>query len=94
MAGVNETTINFGSTPTDYFSGVITDANISPSSYVEAYMQANDSVGGDNQAIQHDMACYFFKCRTVPGSGNFTLNIDVQSALTSGQYVVRYAFSP
>ena len=50
MAGSATSTIDLGSTPDNSFSVIITDANITASSYVEAFVMVDSTVDNDTDA--------------------------------------------
>jgi hypothetical protein len=91
MPGQSSATINFGITPVDGGTFTITDASISPTSVVEAFIQHGDTTS-DNNTDDHSMAAASFRLSAAPGSGNFTLEVILLFWQVTGTFKIRYAW--
>ena len=83
--------MDFGSTPVDFKSFSITEANVSSTSYVEAFFMTDSTV--DNTVDDHKRAAVFCRQVCLPGTGSFTLEIYSLMGLMTGQFKVRYAYA-
>jgi zona occludens toxin (predicted ATPase) len=92
MAGTNNATIDFGSTPIAEASFTITDAAITDTMAVEAFIGGGDSTT-DNTAADHQHAAASWQMSCVPASGSFTLNVACLIDLCFGQFQIRYAYA-
>lgn len=96
MAGSATTTVNFGTTPVDSGVFTITDANITATSYVEAFVMVDSTGTSSNTANDiedHKQAAASFRLSTLPAAGSFTLYIDCLFRLCTGQFKIRYAWA-
>lgn len=91
MAGKNVATIDFGSTPVDSGSFVITDAMILPTTEVEAWVVVDSTVDNDQESHRHAAASW--KLSALPGTGQFTLYVDCMMDLCFGTFKIRYAYA-
>lgn len=88
-------TINFGSTPTDEASVVITGlTNMTTSANINVFIQSDDSTG-DNSAADHDSLSYFAKCSatTRVASTGFTAVVRLWAGLAYGTYKIHYMYT-
>jgi hypothetical protein len=87
-------TIDFGSTPTDEASLVVTGlTDMTATTNIIVFMQDDDSTA-DNTADDHKALNYFAKCSAssrVAGVG-FTINIRLLAGYAKGTYKVHYIF--
>lgn len=90
-AGQGVATIDFGATPVDGGTFTITDAAITSSMYVEAFVQHGDTTT-DNDADAHSMAAASFRLSTIPGTGSFTLEVALLFWMVTGTFKIRYAY--
>lgn len=91
MAGSTTTTIDFGATPVADKVFTITDAAISSTSYVEAFVMGDTTV--DNDADSHKHAAASWRLCCTPASGSFTLDITCLIDLCYGTFKVRYVYA-
>ncbi len=92
MPGTGTATIDFGATPTDGATFTVTDASISSTSYVEAYIQHGDSTA-DNTVDDHEIAAASLRLSAFPATGNFSLAAHCLFGAVTGQMKIRYAWS-
>jgi hypothetical protein len=85
------TTIDFGATPTDGANATITNASISPSSIIQAFIIASDSTANNN-ANNHQIAAAAMRFIITPGTGNFNLETHCMFGLANGQFNIRYTY--
>jgi len=93
MAGTGTTTVDFGATPVGEATFTISDAGVSAASYVEAWFQYNDTTAG-NVAEMHKTLGFFCKPNCSAGSSQFLAYCGLTGGLATGQYKLRYAFTP
>lgn len=93
MAATVTTTIDFGATPVDGKTFTITDAGVSAASYVEAYIQSNDTTI-NNTADDHRAAAASMRLSCEAAAGAFNLEVHLLFGLVTGQFKVRYVYSP
>lgn len=91
MAGKNTTTIDFGSTPVNTGTFVVTDAAITTTTEVEAFVVVDST--GDNSQENHRHAAASWQMSVLPGTGNFTLYVDCLIDLCWGTFKIRYAYA-
>jgi hypothetical protein len=91
MAGTGTATVDFGSTPLAEASVVITDADVTSSAYVEAFVMIDSTA--DNDASDHRHASASWKLACEPGSGNFTLYVTSLMDLFWGTFKIRYVWA-
>lgn len=91
MAGAGTATIDLGSTPDNSFTITVTDASITSTSYVEAFVMVDSTVDNDVEAHRH--AAVSWKLATLPATGTFTLYIDGLVDLCWGTFKIRYAWA-
>jgi len=92
MPGASTTTVDFGATPVDGAAFTVTDANITATSYVEAYVQHVDTTA-DNGVDEHETAAASFRLSAKPAAGSFELAIHCLFGAVTGQFKIRYAWS-
>lgn len=90
MAGTGTATVDFGATPLAEASVVVTDAGVSSSSYVEAFVMIDATGDNDTEAHQHAAASWKLAC--APASGTFTLYVTALMDLFWGTFKVRYVW--
>jgi hypothetical protein len=93
MAATATTTVDFGATPVDGKTFTITDAGVSAVSYVEAYIQSNDTTA-NNTADDHRVAAASMRLSCEPGAGQFNLEAHMIFGLVTGLIKIRYVYSP
>jgi len=91
MAGKATTTIDFGSTPVAEGQFTVTDANITSTTDVEAFVVVDSTVDNDAEAHRHAAASW--QMTVLPGSGSFTLYVTCLVDLCWGQFKIRYAYA-
>lgn len=91
-AGTGTATIDFGADPTAEGEFVIADANVTAASFVEAYVQHNDS-HADNDVEAHKAFGAFARFICAPASGQFTLAVLMLHGMVTGNFQIRYAWS-
>lgn len=91
MAATGTATIDFGSTPVADATFTVTQAGVTSSSYIEAYVQGDTTP--DNDATDHAFAAVSWRLFCVPGNGEFQLNVTCLVGLCSGQFDVRYVYT-
>lgn len=91
MAGTGTATVDFGSTPLAEANVVVTDASVSSSSYVEAFVMIDSTVDNDTEAHQHAAASWKLAC--APGTGNFTIYVTALMDLFWGTFKIRYVWA-
>ena len=85
------TTLDFGGTPTAGSNATITNANITSSSLISAFISAGDSTA-NNDANSHQIASAALQFIVTPGSGNFNLEAHCMFGLANGKFNVRYTY--
>lgn len=83
-------TIDFGSTPVAEGSFTITNASITTSSYVQAFVMIDSTVDNDADAHQHAAASW--QMGVQPGTGDFTLYVTSLIDLCFGTFKIRYTY--
>lgn len=91
-SGVATTTIDFGATPIGEKDFTITDANVSTASYVEAFIQHNDTTA-TNGTEMHKNAGVFMKLVCSAGTGQFLLHAGTLFGLVSNVFSIRYVWN-
>ena len=91
MAGKASTTIDFGSTPAAEGVFTVTDANITATTEVEAFVVIDSTVDNDQDA--HRLAAASWKLAALPASGSFTLYVTCLIGLCTGTFKIRYAYA-
>lgn len=91
MAGSATATVDLGSALNNSFNVTITDANVTATSYVEAFVMVDSTVDNDTDAHKHAAASW--KLSTLPAAGSFTLYIDGLIDLCWGTFKIRYAWA-
>lgn len=91
MAGKAQATIDFGATPVESASFVITDVNITTTTEVEAWVVVDSTVDNDQESHRHAAASW--KLSALPGTGSFTLYVDCLIDLCHGTFKIRYAYA-
>lgn len=91
MAGTGTATIDFGSTPVGEAVITITDAAITSSNYVEAFVMIDTTV--DNNSDDHRHAATSWKLSCLPSTGSFDLYVDCLADLCYGTFKIRYAYA-
>lgn len=93
-SGQGIVTINFGATPTDEASLVVTGlTDMTVSTNIMVFMQDDDTTT-DNSAESHKALNYFAKCSPstrVAGVG-FTINIRLLGGYATGTYKIHYIY--
>ena len=82
-------TIDFGSTPINEAQFTVTDANVTATSYVHAYLMADSTADNDVDAHLHAAASW--KLSALPAAGSFTLYVYALEGLCFGTFKVRYS---
>lgn len=90
------TTIDFGATPTDEATVVVTGlTDMTTSMHVEAFFQADDTTA-DNDSAQHDAISYFAVkpviTSRVAGAG-FTIVSRLWAGYANGTYKIHYVYA-
>lgn len=88
--GTATATIDFGSTPVAEGSFTITNAAITTSSYIQAYVMVDSTV--DNDADAHKHAAASWQMTAEPGTGDFTLYVTSLIDFCFGTFKVRYTY--
>jgi hypothetical protein len=88
--GTATATIDFGSTPVAESSFTITNASITASSYIQAYVMVDSTV--DNDADAHKHAAASWQMTAEPGTGDFTLYVTSLIDYCFGTFKVRYTY--
>lgn len=88
--GTATATIDFGSTPVAEGSFTITNAAITTSSYIQAYVMVDSTV--DNDADAHKHAAASWQMAAEPGTGDFTLYVTSLIDFCFGTFKVRYTY--
>jgi len=96
MAATGTATINFGATPTDEATVVITGlADMTTSMHVEVFIQADDTTG-DNDAAAHEALSYFatkpVATSRVAGTG-FTAVVRLWAGFAIGTFKLHYVYA-
>lgn len=91
MAGQSSATIDFGSSMVAEGQFTVTDANITATSAVEAWVMVDSTVDNDTESHRHAAASWQLTC--LPASGSFTLYIVCLMDLCNGTFKVRYAWA-
>ena len=91
MAGKATATIDFGVTPVAEGSFTVTDANITTTTDVEAFVVVDSTVDNDAEAHRHAAASW--QMTALPATGSFTLYVACLMDLCSGQFKIRYAWA-
>jgi len=91
MAGTGTATVDFGSTPLSEANVVVTDASVTSSAYVEAFVMIDST--SDNDAGDHQHAAASWKLACEPGSGSFTLYVTALMDLFWGTFKIRYVWA-
>ena len=89
--GTGTATIDFGITPTNSKVFTITDASVSATNYVEAFVMVDSTT--DNTVIDHRHAAVSWKMSCLPTTGSFDLYVDGLMDLCTGTFKIRYAFA-
>ena len=88
-------TVNFGSTPTDEASVVVTGlANMTTAAHIQVWIQGDDSTSS-NTAADHDALSYFARCSVaarVAGVG-FTIYVRNWAGQAQGSYLVHWQYT-
>lgn len=90
MAGTGTATVDFGSTPLAEASVVVTDAGVTSSAYVEAFVMIDSTGDNDTEAHKHAAASWKLACE--PSTGTFTLYVTALMDLFWGTFKVRYVW--
>lgn len=88
--GTATATIDFGSTPVAEGSFTITNAAITTSSYIQAYVMVDSTVDNDSDAHKHAAASW--QMTAEPGTGDFTLYVTSLIDFCFGTFKVRYTY--
>jgi len=91
MAGKATATIDFGATPVAEGSFTVTDANITTTTDVEAFVVVDSTANNDAEAHRHAAASW--QMTVQPGTGDFTLYVTCLVDLCWGQFKIRYAYA-
>jgi gentisate 1,2-dioxygenase len=91
MAGKGTAVIDFGATPVAEKQFTITDAAISSTSIVEAFVQV--LLTGDNNAESHRHAAASWKLVTEAGTGSFLLDVTCLIDMCHGTFNIQYAYA-
>ena len=91
MAGKGTATIDFGSSPVAELTVTVTDAAITSSSYVEAFVMIDSTADNDLDAHRHAAASWKLVC--LAGDGSFELNICCLVDMCFGTFKIRYAYA-
>jgi hypothetical protein len=83
-------TIDFGSTPVNESVITVTDAAISSTDYVDAFIMIDFTV--DNNVDDHRHAAASWKLSCLPSNGSFDLYVDCLVDLCYGTFKIRYTF--
>lgn len=83
-------TIDFGATPVAEADFNIVDATISGTSYVEAFVQHNDT-HADNDAEAHKAFAAYAKLSCSANAGSFDLHVTMLAGYVTGNFKIRYA---
>lgn len=82
--------IDFGSTPTNEATFVISDAGFVGQAHAEAFVMANAT--GDNDAGAHREAGMLFRLTCdPPGTGTMGLHVTVLAGLVTGTFNIHYS---
>lgn len=85
------TTIDFGATPTDTATKLVTGmSGLTTGSHLEAFMQGGDSTG-DNDADAHKLLAFSgrFNCEYI-SSTSMNINVDTMVGLASGTFIIHW----
>lgn len=91
MAGKGQAVIDFGSTPVAEKTFTVTDAAISTTSYVEAFVMIDSTA--DNTVDDHRHAAASWQLTALPGTGSFELDVTSLIDLCHGTFNIRYAYA-
>ena len=83
------TTVDFGATPLGEKDFSITDAGVSTTSYIHAWVQHNDTTA-DNGVEMHKNFGNFGRITCSAGTGSFSAHIGTLIGLMTGQFKFRY----
>lgn len=91
MAAVKgTTTVDFGSTPTDYGDFTVVDAALNGLTYTEAFFQASDTTT-DNDATSHETMAALSRCVcAAPVGNNMSVRVFIERGLVIGTFKLRY----
>jgi len=89
-ASVGTAVIGFGASHADGASVTVTDPAVSATSYVNAWVQSNDSTVS-NAAENHGTAAASLRFLITPGAGSFELEAHPIFGLATGDFKVRYS---
>lgn len=84
-------TIDLGSTPQSSFVVTVTDASITSTSDITAYVMAESTVDNNVESHRHAAASWQMSCEA--GTGSFQLYIDCMTDLCWGTFKIRYAYA-
>lgn len=70
---------------------VVTDASVTSSAYVEAFVMIDSTTDNDTGDHQHAAASWKLACE--PGTGNFTLYVTALMDLFWGTFKIRYVWA-
>jgi len=88
---VGTATLNFGTTPTDSASVVVSGlSGLSVATHKEAFVQSDDSTV-DNTALQHRQLAYYgrFTCEYTSAT-SMTINCDLTFGNATGTFTIHY----
>lgn len=89
--GKGTATIDFGATPVDAKQFTVTEAAITGTEYVEAFVMVDSTT--DNGVDDHRHAAASWRLVCVPYAGGFTLDVTCLIDLCHGTFKIRYVFA-
>lgn len=89
--GKGTATIDFGVTPVDAMQFSVSDASITGTEYVEAFVMVDSTVDNDVESHRHAAASWRLVC--LPVAGGFTLDITCLIDQCFGTFKIRYAYA-
>lgn len=89
--GAGTATIDFGGTPVVDAVITVTDAAITATNYIEAFVMIDSTV--DNTVDDHRHASASWRLSCLPGAGSFDLYVDCLVDLCHGTFKIRYAYA-
>lgn len=92
MGAANTATIDFGVDPVAEGQFNIVDASILATSFVEAFVQSNDT-HADNDAEAHKAFGIYSRMVCSANAGSFDLTVDMLAGFVTGNFKIRYVWS-
>lgn len=92
MAGTGIAVVDFGVIPVDSGTFTISDSGVAADSFVECFMMQDTTA--DNSATEHQTGASSFRLSALPAAGSFQLDICCLFGLCTGEFSVRYVYTP